>query len=64
MWSGALVLGLCWQQMGWLAHELCHHCWFKDRKMGFYITVFLGNMLQGLKCATGWSTTRPGGRRI
>eukprot|EP00697_Spironema_sp_BW2_P004598 gnl/Spiro4/16240_TR8722_c0_g1_i1.p1 gnl/Spiro4/16240_TR8722_c0_g1~~gnl/Spiro4/16240_TR8722_c0_g1_i1.p1 ORF type:complete len:439 (+),score=144.39 gnl/Spiro4/16240_TR8722_c0_g1_i1:55-1371(+) len=44
---GALLLGLCWQQMGWLAHEIAHHCWFKNRKLGHSVTLVLANALQG-----------------
>lgn len=44
---GSLMLGLCWQQMGWVAHEICHHGWFKNRRLGHIMSFILGNLCQG-----------------
>ncbi|CEF70976.1 Fads2 protein [Strongyloides ratti] len=43
----ALVLGLAWQQLGWLCHEYCHHQPGKDRKFNNVMSIFLGNICQG-----------------
>uniref|UniRef100_A0A915Q835 Fatty acid desaturase domain-containing protein n=1 Tax=Setaria digitata TaxID=48799 RepID=A0A915Q835_9BILA len=42
----ALILGLAWQQLGWLIHEYAHHQHFKA------ISIF-GNLLQGFSSG-GW----------
>lgn len=44
---GAVILGLFWQQCGWLAHDFLHHQVFKNRKYGDLMGVFIGNVLQG-----------------
>jgi len=44
---GAIVLGLFWQQCGWLAHDFLHHQVFKTRKYGDLMGIFVGNVLQG-----------------
>ena len=44
---GACILGLFWQQSGWLAHDFLHHQVFKTRWMGDLMGVFIGNVLQG-----------------
>jgi len=44
---GAVILGLFWQQSGWLAHDFLHHQVFKTRWMGDAMGVFIGNFLQG-----------------
>lgn len=44
---GALFMGLCYQQLGWLAHDICHNCWFDNRLVSRWAAYLLGNMLQG-----------------
>lgn len=44
---GAVVLGLFWQQCGWLAHDFLHHQVFKNRAYGDLMGIFIGNVLQG-----------------
>jgi len=44
---GAIVLGLFWQQCGWLAHDFLHHQVFKTRAYGDLMGIFIGNVLQG-----------------
>ena len=44
---GAVILGLFWQQCGWLAHDFLHHQVFKNRKYGDLMGIFVGNILQG-----------------
>jgi len=45
--ASALLLGLFWQQSGWLAHDFLHHQVFKQRKYGDLAGVFWGNLMQG-----------------
>lgn len=44
---GALLLGLFWQQSGWLAHDFLHHQVFKNRALGDLMGVMIGNVWQG-----------------
>jgi len=44
---GAVLLGLFWQQSGWLAHDFLHHQVFKTRAYGDMMGVMLGNLFQG-----------------
>ena len=44
---GALLLGLFWQQCGWLAHDFLHHQIFRNRKFGDLCGVFIGDVCQG-----------------
>lgn len=43
----AFVLGLCWQQLGWLTHEFCHHQPFQNRNINDIASIFFGNIAQG-----------------
>lgn len=43
----ALLVGLFWQQCGWLAHDFAHHQCFQDRQLNDAMVVFLGNFCQG-----------------
>ena len=45
--SSAILLGLFWQQCGWLAHDFLHHQVFKRRKYNDLVGIFVGNLLQG-----------------
>lgn len=44
---GAVILGLFWQQCGWLAHDFLHHQVFKNRRYGDLAGIFIGNVWQG-----------------
>lgn len=43
----ATLIGIFWQQCGWLAHDFGHHQCFKDREWNDVLLVFLGNFCQG-----------------
>ena len=45
--ASALIMGLFWQQCGWLAHDFLHHQVFKQRKYGDLGGIFWGNLMQG-----------------
>ena len=45
--ASALLLGLFWNQCGWLAHDFLHHQVFKQRKYGDLVGIFWGNLMQG-----------------
>lgn len=44
---GAFILGLFWQQCGWLAHDFLHHQVFKNRAYGDAAGVIIGDFFQG-----------------
>lgn len=43
----ANLLGLFWQQCGWLAHDFLHHQVFKTRKYGDFVGLIVGDLFQG-----------------
>mmetsp|Transcript_19541 Transcript_19541/g.25205 ORF Transcript_19541/g.25205 Transcript_19541/m.25205 type:complete len:474 (-) Transcript_19541:60-1481(-) len=43
----ALLIGLFFQQCGWLAHDFLHHQVFAKRKYGDWAGIFVGNLMQG-----------------
>jgi len=45
--ASAILMGLFWQQCGWLAHDILHHQLFKKRKYGDLLGIFWGNLMQG-----------------
>jgi fatty acid desaturase len=45
--ASALLLGLFWQQCGWLAHDFLHHQVFQTRKYGDWAGIFWGDLMQG-----------------
>ncbi|KAI8063828.1 delta-6 fatty acid desaturase [Gongronella butleri] len=45
--AAALIMGLFWQQCGWLAHDFGHHQVFEDRFWNDVLLVFLGDLCQG-----------------
>lgn len=47
--AAALLLGLFFQQCGWLAHDFLHHQVFRYRKYGDWAGLFWGNLMQGCK---------------
>lgn len=48
---GACVLGLFWQQCGWLAHDFLHHQVFKYRPFGDAMGLIVGDLFQGFSVA-------------
>ena len=45
---GAILMGLFWQQCGWLAHDFLHHQVFPDQRWkGDLAGVVIGNLFQG-----------------
>ncbi|RYZ56830.1 MAG: hypothetical protein EOP08_17910, partial [Proteobacteria bacterium] len=47
MLASACVLGLFFQQSGWLAHDFAHHQVFPQRERNDALGYFLGNVCQG-----------------
>ena len=45
--GSAILLGLFWQQCGWLAHDFAHHQVFQDRMLNNLFGIFIGNFLGG-----------------
>lgn len=45
----AFLLGLFFQQCGWLAHDFLHHQVFRKRKYGDLAGLYWGNLMQGCK---------------
>nr|ALA48974.1 delta-6 fatty acid desaturase 2 [Umbelopsis isabellina] len=43
----AVIMGMFWQQCGWLSHDFGHHQVFEDRSLNDMVVVFLGNLCQG-----------------
>ncbi|CAJ0568102.1 unnamed protein product, partial [Mesorhabditis spiculigera] len=50
--TAACAMALCWQQLGWMTHEFCHHQPFKNRRMNDRFGIFFGNIAQGF--ASDW----------
>lgn len=44
--GSAFLLGLFWQQSGWLAHDFLHHQVFSNRNVNNAIGLVLGNVCQ------------------
>lgn len=53
--ASAFLLGLFWQQTGWLAHDFLHHQVFQQRWINNCIGLFLGNVAQGFS-VDWWKT--------
>jgi len=45
--ASALLMGLFFQQCGWLAHDFLHHQVFSKRKYGDLGGIYWGNLMQG-----------------
>lgn len=43
----AFLMGLFFQQCGWLAHDFLHHQVFQKRRYGDWAGIFWGNLMQG-----------------
>ncbi|CAM6098804.1 unnamed protein product [Calypogeia fissa] len=55
--SSAFLLGLFWQQCGWLSHDFLHHQVTEDRWLNTMIGgLFWGNFMQGY--SVGWWKTK------
>lgn len=52
IWVGGLLLGLFWQQSGWLAHDFLHHQVFKNRTHNELFALIIADIWQGFSC--GW----------
>jgi len=50
---GAVLVGLHFQQMGWLSHDICHHQVFQNRNINNLVGLLVGNMMQGFS-VTWW----------
>mmetsp|Transcript_10169 Transcript_10169/g.20534 ORF Transcript_10169/g.20534 Transcript_10169/m.20534 type:complete len:467 (-) Transcript_10169:42-1442(-) len=50
--TSAILLGLFWQQCGWLAHDFLHHQVFVDRVYNNMAGILIGNIFQGF--STSW----------
>jgi len=44
---GALLLGLGYQQQGWLSHDYCHQQVFKSRRINNFFAYFCGSVCSG-----------------
>ena len=44
--GSAFLLGLFWQQVGWLAHDVLHHQVFRNRWANNWAGLFFGNISQ------------------
>ncbi|PIC34871.1 hypothetical protein B9Z55_014398 [Caenorhabditis nigoni] len=51
--TAAVLMGIAWQQLGWLIHEFAHHQLFKNRYYNDLASYFVGNFLQGFSSG-GW----------
>ncbi|KAK6046946.1 hypothetical protein COOONC_15546 [Cooperia oncophora] len=51
--TSAVLMGLAWQQLGWLIHEFAHNQLFKDHWHNDLASYFVGNFLQGFSSG-GW----------
>lgn len=49
---GGVILGLFWQQSGWLAHDFLHHQVFKNRNLNNISALMIANIWQGF--SGGW----------
>ncbi|KNE65730.1 hypothetical protein AMAG_09711 [Allomyces macrogynus ATCC 38327] len=43
----AALMGLFWQQCGWLSHDFLHHAVFRNRDMNNLVGYLLGGVFQG-----------------
>jgi fatty acid desaturase/cytochrome b involved in lipid metabolism len=48
----AFILGVCWQQCGWLSHDFLHHQVFETRWLNTFIGYSIGNVVLGF--STSW----------
>jgi len=44
---GAVLVGIGFQQLGWLGHDACHHGLTPNRKLNNALGYFFGNVLNG-----------------
>jgi len=48
---GAVFLGLAWQQLAFIGHDLGHHVVTHEMKQDDFISIFAGNLIQGISLA-------------
>lgn len=53
--ASAILMGLFFQQCGWLAHDFLHHQVFSKRKYGDLAGLYWGNLMQGFSL-TWWKS--------
>uniref|UniRef100_A0AC35U4P7 FA_desaturase domain-containing protein n=1 Tax=Rhabditophanes sp. KR3021 TaxID=114890 RepID=A0AC35U4P7_9BILA len=51
--TSAVLMGLAWQQLGWMIHEYTHNQHFKNHWFNDICSYVVGNFLQGFSSA-GW----------
>jgi len=44
---GAVLVGIAYQQLGWLGHDACHHGLTSNRKLNNFLGYIFGNILNG-----------------
>lgn len=47
VFTSAFIVGLFWQQCGWLAHDFAHYQVIKNPKINNLFLVTIGNLVQG-----------------
>jgi len=47
----SILVGIMWQQLGWLGHEFCHHQPTTNRTFNHWFGLFSGNVAQGYSSA-------------
>lgn len=52
LFASACLLGLFWQQSGWLAHDYCHNQVHTNRRRNRIMGLLWGNVMQGF--SVGW----------
>jgi len=50
---GAILVGIGYQQAGWVGHDVCHHNFLKNRKINNFFAYFWGNVVSGFS-ANWW----------
>ncbi|EGT52550.1 hypothetical protein CAEBREN_23772 [Caenorhabditis brenneri] len=51
--TSAILMGVAWQQLGWLIHEFSHHQVFNKHAYNDLMGYFVGDFLQGFS-VSGW----------
>lgn len=48
IFAGALAMGMFWQQLAFIGHDLGHHVVTHNAKLDDLISIFFGNLIQGI----------------